>query len=331
MSTPRDTTTPVPQPTRELPVQADPHYRHYLHAATAENTRRTYRTAIRTFERWGGLLPTTPDRIIRYLLDQAALRNPRTLALHLTALRQWHSLQGFTDPTAAPEVRKTLRGIQRAQGRPRRKATALRVEDLKGLVEALRAQQTLVAARDEALLMVGYFGAFRRSELVGISIAHLGWVPEGLLIELPRSKTDQKGEGRMRALPRGPTGFCPVAALERWLAAAGLREGPVFRAIDRWGRVAVAPLSGSNVNRILKRIGLACGYHEVPRLSSHSLRRGLSTSAARAGASFEAIKRQGGWRHDATVRGYIEEGQAFEDNAAATLLAVAGTRGAKAG
>ena len=123
-----------------------------------------------------------------------------------------------------------------------------------------------------------------------------------------------------RALPRGNGPVCPVSALENWLKHAGIHEGSVFRAVNRWDRLQPHALSGASVNRLLKALGETCGLDFVPTLSSHSFRRGLSTAAAREKVDFAQIKRQGGWKHDGTVRGYIEEGQQFTDNAASTLL-----------
>lgn len=235
-------------------------HRHYLEAATAENTRRTYRSAIRHFERAGGLLPATEAGILRYLLDHAATLSPQTLSLRLTALRQWHHYQGFPDPTATPEVRKALAGITRLHGRPARKAKALRIEQVEALVTTLVAQgNSLRAVRDRALLLVGFFGAFRRSELVGVRVADLSFGPEGLLVRIPRSKTDQTGQGKLKALPAAGGPLCPVAALRQWLALAGIAEGPVFRSVDRWGALGGEPLSPASVNLILKGAAQAGG------------------------------------------------------------------------
>ena len=293
----------------------------YIHMATTDNTRRTYRAAIRSFERWGGRLPTQPATLAAYLSDQAAALNPRTLDVYLTALGRWHQTQGLRDPARDPGVRKTLEGIRRAHGRPKRQARALRLEHIAAFLQTLQQQpDSLKKHRDWALLQVGFFGAFRRSELVTIEVKHLSWEPEGLVVTLPRSKTDPHGEGLKRALPRGNGPVCPVSALENWLQHADIHEGPVFRAVNRWDRLQPHALSGGSVNRILKALGGTCGLDFVPTLSSHSFRRGLSTAAAREKVDFAQIKRQGGWKHDGTVRGYIEEGQQFTDNAASTLL-----------
>jgi integrase len=180
--------------------------------------------------------------------------------------------------------------------------------------------ETKKTRRDIALVLVAFFGAFRRQELVSLQAADLQWEPEGLLIQLPRSKTDQTGKGLWRALPFGMAAVCPGTALRAWLEVADISEGPLFRPINRWDVVQPKALHPSAVNGVLKRLGTACGFDFVADLSSHSFRRGLSTSAARAQVPFELIKKQGGWKSDAVVWEYIEEGQPWAENAAATLM-----------
>lgn len=295
-------------------------HRAFLAAATADNTRRAYRSAIRHFLDWGGALPADEASVIRYLLAYSESLNPRTLALRVTALSRWHAHQGFTDPAGTPTVRKTLSGIARMLGKPKKKAKALPLEDLEKIVETLRATDTLAARRDCALLQIGYFGGFRRSELATLACDHLAWEPEGIVITLARSKTDQEGEGIVKAIPYGHGVCCPVTALRDWLTAAGISAGPLFRALSKWGQLGDGALHAGSINTILAQRATLAGLDYVPQLSSHSLRRGMATSAHRAGADFSDIKRQGGWRHDGTVQGYIEEAGRFERNAAASLL-----------
>lgn len=291
-----------------------------LAAATSANTRAAYRSAVKHYLDWGGLLPAQEPAVIRYLVHFADTLNPRTLAHRLTALAQWHIHQGFVDPTATATVRKTLAGIARTNGKPKKKAKALPVEDLELIVATLTKTGTLKALRDSALLQIGFYGGFRRSELAEISVAHLTWDAQGIAIMLPRSKTDQTGEGLVKAIPYGEGLCCPATALRTWLGAADIAEGPVFRSISKWGVVADAGLNPASVNAILAGAAQLAKLGYVPELSSHSLRRGMATSAHRAGADFRDIKRQGGWRHDGTVQGYIEEAGLFAENAAHSLL-----------
>lgn len=295
-------------------------HRVVLAAATADNTRRAYRSAVNHYLAWGGVLPADEAAIIRYLLTYAPTLNPRTLALRLTALSQWHVYQAFPDPASTPTVRKTLTGISRTHGRPKKKAKALPIEDLERIVTHLASAGTLKAARDNALLQIGFFGGLRRSALVAIKVEHVGWTHEGIEILLPRSKTDQLGEGIVKAIPYSGGPCCPASALRAWLDAAGITAGPVFRSISKWGTVGNTVLGMGSVNTILEDRATLAHIDYVSDLSSHSLRRGMATSAHRAGADFRDIKKQGGWRHDGTVQGYIEEASRFDDNAAGSLL-----------
>jgi len=295
----------------------------YLDKATAANTRRAYQAAIRQFEATGGLLPATEQDIARYITNKASLLNPRTLSLHLTALSHWHCYQHLPDPTQTAQIRKLLKGIYRSHGKPKRKAKALHPEHINKMVAYLHKQNNLKALRDSALVQLAYFGAFRRSELIAITVEHLRFETQGLLVLIPRSKTDQSGEGKIKALPYGKNAVCPVIAMKKWLEASQITQGVVFRAINRWDVMQPNPLHPDSISTIIKALAQQCGFDFIADLSSHSLRRGFATSAANVGADFEWIKRQGGWKNDSTVREYIEEGQLFDKNAASKLIATA--------
>jgi integrase len=312
-----------------LPVsQEQEALRQYLQASTSANTRKAYASAIRQFERWGGRLPTDSDTLTRYLLAQAQRLNSRSLTLHLTAISQWHRYQELPDPAQTHMVRKTLEGIRRQHGQPKRKAKALRLEHIAAMASHLQSdthantktKPDLKKKRDLAMVLTGFFGALRRSELVALQTEDLTWEPEGLIIRLARSKTDQQGSGISRAIPKGAPGCCPCAAIQQWLDASGIQQGPLFRPLNRWGQLRAKALPANAVNDLLKQLGRELNFDFVPELSSHSLRRGMSTSAARANVDFELIKKQGGWKSDATVWEYIEEGRQLQDNAATPLM-----------
>jgi site-specific recombinase XerD len=306
--------------TQEVTSEMDHHDNIYIHAATSDNTRRAYRQDIRHFILWGGKLPATTDVIVKYLHMQADILNARTLARRLIALKNWHVLQGFSDPTDHPLVKKTLSGIKHIHGKPKEKAPALTIEQLRQMVTFLKAEDSLIALRNCALLQVGFFGAFRRSELVSIKWEHIIFMPEGMEILIPRSKTDQSGEGQVCAIPYGDDLLCPVKALKIWGEKADIQAGFTFRAIDRHDHISALPLSMQSVNLIIKSIAKACQLSNADQFSSHSLRRGFATTASRKGAPFISIMRHGRWRHEGTVLGYIEEGQRFLENAAKIIL-----------
>lgn len=292
----------------------------YLQAATSINTRKAYQADIRHFYTWGGLLPTTADMLLRYLHDCAAHLNPRTLKRRLVAIKQWHTCQELPDPTSHPLVRKTLSGILHVHGKPPAKAPALSVEQLLVLAHYLTARDDLPAWRNNALLQIGFFGAFRRSELVAIDWQHVTFLPQGLEILIPRSKTDQAGEGVVCAIPYGNSTLCPVTALHRWQEKVGIVHGPVFCQLLKGNKITNQRLSTSSVSKIIKELAVACHLPQAEHYSGHSLRRGFATTASQKGATFSAIMRQGRWRHEATVHGYIEAGQRFNANAAGSIL-----------
>lgn len=292
----------------------------YAHIATSPNTRKAYRGDVRHFMAWGGVLPTTPDVVVRYLEAHADSLNPNTLKRRLTAIKNWHTYQHFSDPTKHALVTKTLSGIFRVHGRALEKAKAMTIEQLTVLTEYLKANNKCVDWRNNALLQVGFFGAFRRSELVSICWEHMKFVPQGVEITITRSKTDQAGEGHVCALPYGNDKLCPVAALQSWQEKTSRSEGPVFVAISKSDNLLSRALSSASISLIIKKLAVACCLPEPEAFSAHSMRRGFATSASQKGVSLSAIMSHGRWRSERTVLGYIEEGQRFEDNAAGLLL-----------
>jgi integrase len=299
--------------------QATP--QHYIAAATSENTRKTYQSAVRRVQQWGLKLPCSEEHILTYLTENAQTLNPRSLSLHLSALSQWHISQGFNDPTQSLLVKKTMKGIQRKHGKPKQKAKALRLEHIATLLKTLQAKpDSKKKARDIALILSAFFGAFRRSELVSIHYEDIEWHSDGIVITLPRSKTDQEGDGMRRAIPYSSSMACAASALTRWVNISGITSGTLFTSINRWDQLGDKPLNPSSINQILKALGRESGFDFIPMLSSHSFRRGLSTSAAREKVDFELIKKQGGWKNDTTVWEYIDEGQQFTDNASLPLM-----------
>jgi site-specific recombinase XerD len=293
----------------------------YIHAATSDNTRKAYRSDIQHFITWGGLLPTTTEMVIQYLHYHATSLNPRTLARRLISIRQWHTLQGYTDPTVNHLVSKTLKGIKRTHGNPKRKTPGLLFEQLHFMSNHLTQHTSLRNLRNNALLLLQFAGALRVSELLAINIEHLYFNNEGLSILIPKSKTDQENEGKAIFIPYSKKSLCPVSALRSWIEASGLKGGVVFRSINNSGLIQEKELTVRTVNNIIQSTATACNLHtENKHYSSHSLRRGFATEASRKKASIASIMRQGRWRSMRTVMEYIEEGQRLEDNAANAIF-----------
>jgi integrase len=273
-----------------------------LEASTAESTRRGYDSDIRHFTMWGGSLPAMPLDVARYLAAHASYLSVATLARRLVAIGQAHAVRGIPNPTRSDVVRLTMRGIRRTYGAPQRRVAALTKEDVLSVVGSLR--NSPADLRDRALLLVGFAGAFRRSELVAINCDSVRWVVQGLTITIPRSKSDQEGRGRVVNIPNGGTTTCAAKALEAWLSAFGIVEGPVFRSLHRGGRVRAKRLSPEAVAKIVKRRVDASGFDST-LYSGHSLRAGFVTSAAAAGIPTWRIKLQTGHTTDAMVGRYV--------------------------
>jgi integrase len=177
----------------------------------------------------------------------------------------------------------------------------------------------LIGSRDRALILLGFAGAFRRSELVGLDIEDCAFGKDGLTVMLRRSKTDQDGAGRKIGIPYGSNPeTCPVRVLQSWLEQAALTTGPVFRSINRDGRVQVGRLSPADVARIVKKLADRAGL-DAANYAGHSLRAGHATSAAIAGASERSIMNQTGHRSVQMVRRYIRDGSLFRENSAGKL------------
>ena len=290
---------------------------HFIEAATAPSTRRAYDSDLRHFLAWGASLPASPDFVARYLAAHATTHAVATLARHLVAIRRAHALRGLTDPVRSELVRLTFRGIRRAHGRPQRRAAALTAERIAAIMASLG--DTLRDVRDRALLLIGFAGAFRRSELCAVDCEWIDRMASGLVITIPKSKTDQEGQSRQVAISRGRDPICPIKALDRWLALSGISGGPVFRPVTRRGHVLPSRLSGDSIASIVKQRVKAIGL-DPARYSGHSLRAGFVTSAASAGAPTWRIKAQTGHVSDGLVGRYIRLSDPFAASAMAIFL-----------
>jgi len=297
--------------------------RAFAAASKAPRTRKAYRAAWGTFVAWceaQGLqaLPAAPRTVAAFLAARAKEgRRVSTLEQALAAISQAHQAAGLPSPRSAAEVREVLRGIRRTLGVAPLQKNPILVDDLRRMVATL--PDDLLGLRDRAMLLVGFAGAFRRSELVGLDVGDLVFTLDGLEVTLRRSKTDQEGQGRKLGIPYGSTaGVCPVRSLKHWLETEGIAEGPLFRAVNG-STVRTDRLSDKAVARLVKRAAADAGL-DPSRLSGHSLRSGFATSAAKAGRSERSIMRQTGHRSVQMVRTYIRDAELFVDNPAEGLL-----------
>lgn len=307
----------------------------YIEAATREHTRRSYSFAVEHYESgWGGFLPATADSMARYLATYAEQLSLNTLKQRLAALAQWHIDQGFPDPTKAPLVKKVLKGIRELHPAREKQAAPLQLHQLEQLaswlmVEEARAQGAgnlgMVARcrRDRALVLLGFWRAFRSDELCRLRIEdNLIHPGQGLTLYLPRTKGDRRNEGahfKVPALSR----LCPVAAYHAWVEQLPRQHGPVFCAIDRWGHVSDTALHPNSVIPLLRTLMQQAGIPDAATMySSHSLRRGFATWANGQGWDVKALMEYVGWKDMKSALRYIDSTDPFQQQRIEASLAI---------
>ncbi len=269
-------------------------------------------------------LPIHPVLAAAYLASLAETIGISALRGRLAAIAYHHRRRGLTWSGAHPAVRETMAGIGRAHGKPVRPSAALTSVEVKRLIAGCT--QDLAGTRDRALFLVGFAGAFRRSELVAIDVHHLRFEADCVVIHLHRSKGDQAGKGadvtlpRMRGTDSGASDTCPVRALEAWLRRGKIRRGAVFRGITVHGTMEER-LTGAGVRHILlSRAAMAkLTVHASERLSPHGLRAGLITEAYLAGAPDEQVAAHTRHGDLSTMRGYRKRARITGDNPARLL------------
>ena len=301
----------------------------YRRLALSPNTISCYASDVRRYRASGGKIPSTPRALANYLARQAARLRPSTLMRRLAAISYEHTRRGLRSPTRALVVQQTLRGIRRAAGaRASRQAKPLSIDVLQKLVRTVAGYSRVRNCRDKALLLLGFAGGFRRSELANLRLADVFFTRRGLLVRLRTSKTDPYSQGRDVAIPYAKSQrLCPVRAVRNWIAAykhaltptqAKSGQTPLFARIDRYGHVHCG-LSGASIGTLLKQRLTTAGV-DPTGYSAHSLRSGLVTAAARAGVPAWAIQRQTGHKSYSSVHRYIRNVPVFELNAVRVLL-----------
>lgn len=298
-------------------VEISPEAGFFIQNSVSENSRRAYESDLREFGRGGGSIPAFPEKVAEYLAQNAGKLSVATLVRRLASLSKAHEVRGLPNPTRSALVRATMRGIKRTNGCAQRQAKPLLRDELIQVLDATGDKPKDL--RDRALLLAGFAAALRRSELVGLNVEDLEHVRQGLILHLRYSKTDQEGEGQKIGLPYARGRWCAVAALEAWLAISGISEGPIFRPVDRRGRIHDGRLFGEAVGEIVRKRVSAAGL-DPSGYSGHSLRAGLATSAAQLGVPIGKIRAQTRHASDAMLARYIRDGELFTANAAGALL-----------
>jgi integrase len=289
----------------------------FVRDSVAVNTKRAYRSDLDHFASWGGDIPASAETVAAYLAAHADTLSVATLVRRLASISKAHAAGAFPNPTRSELVRATMRGIKRTRSRAQHEARPLLRDDLRLVLDAM--DVGLKAMRDRALLLIGFAGGLRRSELVALDVGDIEQVRQGIVLHLRRSKTDQEGRGQKIGIPHGRTRWCPVSALEAWMVASGIKEGAIFRPVDRHARLHECRLSGEAIALMIRERVAAAGL-EPAQYSGHSLRAGLATSAAQAGVPTWRIKAQTRHASEAMLAKYIRDGELFTDNAAGALL-----------
>lgn len=294
----------------------------YALNSKAANTIRAYRADWRKFTTWCDErqlipLPAAAETVAMFAAELAGAEKASTLQRRMSAIAEAHRAAGFESPTRVGIVQNVLAGVRRAHGSTQEGKAALLTQDILAMVAAC--DEDLAGLRDKALVLLGFAGAFRRGELVALHVEDLAFTSSGLVVTVRRSKTDQEGQGAKKGIPFGASErSCPVHAVRKWLEAARLSSGPVFRGVSRWGQVQATPLSDRAVALIVKKLATAAGLN--PKLyAGHSLRAGLATQAAMNGVEERVIQNQTGHKSVAVLRRYIRDGNLFRQNAAGSV------------
>ena len=284
--------------------------RDYALAEKSDATRRAYRSDFADFSTWceaHGLaaMPARVESVAAYLAHLAdSGRKASTITRRAAAIGYAHRLAGQEPPTNAEPIKAVLRGIRRRIGVAVERKAPATARAIKSMVGKL--PDTLIGKRDCAILLVGFAAALRRSELVALQVEDIQRTPDGIFVTIRRSKTDQEGEGHVVAVPRGSK-LRPVEALEDWLAAAGIKSGPIF------------PVCEHTVALIVKRAATAAKL-DPSMFSGHSLRAGFVTSALENGADLLKVMDVTRHREVKTLKAYDRRAKAFRDHAGRGFL-----------
>ena len=297
----------------------------YQDAADAPATLRAYAADLKNFEAWCvrhgmAALPATPEVVGAYLAAAGEGYAMQTLRRRVAAIARASGIAGHPLDTKHPAIRETLRGIGRTHGSRGRRSAALITSELKKLGGVC--EPGLAGDRDRALLLIGFSGALRRSELVALDVEHLAWSDDGVKLLLAKSKTDKEGEGAEIMIVWGRhDATCPVQALKGWLEAGAISSGPVFRKVNKGGRVEARRLSEDAVRQVLLRRAAQAGVKGslAEPVSPHGLRAGFVTTAYRNGVPDEEIMGHTRHRSLTTMRSYVRRAKLSQTSPAGKL------------
>ncbi len=293
-----------------------------LKNSKANNTLRAYRSDFRDFVKFCinhnfKSLPTDPKILALYLTHLSKKSKVSTLRRRLVSISMVHKIKGHYLDTKHPIIIENLLGIKRTKGTYQKGKKPILINHLKAIINVINELKVddLIKARDLSIVLIGFGGGFRRSELISIDYEDLEFVPEGLKIILKKSKTDQTGEGIIKGLPyfENET-YCPVKNLRKWLTISKIKSGPIFRRFSKGPKLSSKRLTDQTVVLLIKKYLELAGI-ENTNYSGHSLRSGFATVAAEFGADERSIMAMTGHKTSQMVRRYIKEANIFKHNA----------------
>ena len=294
-----------------------------LQNSKANNTIRAYKSDFSDFGLFcakNGFksLPTEP-KIISLYLTYLSTKDAKisTLKRRLVSIGVIHKLKGHYLDTKHPAIIENLMGIKRRKGSIQKSKKPMLINSLKKIINVIDQQkkEEIKKLRDRSIILIGFSGGFRRNEIVSLNIDDLDFVSEGLKINIKRSKTDQFGEGSIKALPYfDNTEYCPVISLKNWINISKIKSGPLFRRFSKGLKLSENRLTDQTVALLIKEYLQLAGI-DSKNYSGHSLRSGFATSAAESGAEERSIMAMTGHKSTEMVRRYIKEANLFKNNA----------------
>jgi len=293
-----------------------------LKSSKANNTLRAYKSDFKDFgafcvKHGFDSLPTEPKIVSLYLTHLSKNLKMSTLRRRLVSIGIVHKLKGHYLDTKHPVIIENLMGIKRVKGSIQKGKKPILINHLKSIINVIDQQEIdeIKKSRDKTIILVGFGGGFRRTELVSIDHEDLEFVPEGVKITIKRSKTDQFGEGMVKGLPYFSNElYCPVINLKKWLELSNIKSGPIFRRFAKGSVLTNNRLTDQSVVLIIKDCLNLAGI-ENKNYSGHSLRSGFATVAAESGADERSIMAMTGHKTTQMVRRYIKEANIFKNNA----------------
>ena len=293
-----------------------------LKNSKSANTLRAYQADFKDFSAFcakNGLssMPTGPKILSLYLTHLSATSKFSTLKRRIASISVIHKMKGHYLDTKHPLIMENLHGIKRVKGSNQKSKKPILINELKLIINAIdKANQSEnKKIRDKAIILIGFGGGFRRTELVSIDYSDLEFVPEGVKIVIRQSKTDKFGEGMVKGLPYfSNQNYCPVLHLKKWLELSNIKSGPIFRRFIKSLKLSENRLTDQSVALLLKNY-LAVAGIENKNYSGHSLRSGFATVSAESGADERSIMAMTGHKTTQMVRRYIKEANLFKNNA----------------